>query len=100
MLDDLSVCLASVFACKEFDFCPANSEMWFKPRKPVVTSAEQGGVSCLTKKKQCFTLRFQPCFGHSVLFQEKSLFCPWILTSYFPGRPGGRKQNSALPFAI
>lgn len=72
------MCSASVFACKEFHLCPAvapaNNEMWFKLRKPVMTSAEQGGVSFLMKKKQCFTLWLQPCFGHSVLFQEKSLY--------------------------
>lgn len=38
-----------------------------------MTSAKQV-VRYLTEKKQCFTLRFQPCFGRSVLFQENSLY--------------------------
>lgn len=39
-----------------------------------MTSAEQDDVSFLMKKKHCFRLSFQPCFGYSILFQEESLY--------------------------
>lgn len=49
-------------------------DVWFVPRKTMVTSAEQGDVSFLMNQKHCFRLPFQPCLGHSVLFQEKCLY--------------------------
>ena len=79
--DPSAMCSASVFACSEFylfpPFATSNMDVWFVLRKPMVTSAGQGDASFLMKKKHCFRLSFQPCFGHSILFQEKSLFCPW-----------------------
>lgn len=74
----LSLCSASVFACSEFYLVPifatTNTDVWFVLRKCTVTSAEQGDASFLMKKKHCFGLSFQPCFGYSILFQEKSLY--------------------------
>lgn len=65
------MCSASAFVCSEFSLFPAfaatSMGVYFVLRKPVVTSAEQEQVSFLRYP-------FQPCFSHSVLFHEKSLY--------------------------
>lgn len=71
VLEDLSVHVLSFCLCR---ICYYQYGLWFVLRKPMVTSAEQEDVSFLMKKKHCLRLPFQPCFGHSVLFQEKCLY--------------------------